>query len=120
MAFGEPSAFVGGFVLLQNGSEETEDWENNTHIQMGDRSAHKNYTPVAPTSHCIKFFEKIVVRKLGEYMERHELFSNCQQGFGRSRSWLSQLLAEYHSMLEALERGLEVDVVQLDCLEAFD
>ena len=86
----------------------------------GDRSVPGNYRPVALTSHCIKVFEKIVVRRLVEYMELNELFNESQHGFRRQRSCLSQLLAHYHGILEALERGLDMDVVYLDFAKAFD
>lgn len=69
----------------------------------GHRSATENNWPVALTSHCIKVFVSIVVRKMMKYMESYELFNEGQYGFRRQRSCRSQLLAYYHSLLEAQE-----------------
>ena len=86
----------------------------------GERSIPKNYRPVALTSHIIKIFEKIIVNRIVEHLERNELYNDSQHGFRRGRSCLSQLLEHYHRIVKALADGSSVDVVYLDFAKAFD
>ena len=86
----------------------------------GDKCAPSNYRPVTLTSHVIKIFEKVIVRKLVEYIDEAGLFNKHQHGFRRGRSCLSQLLEHYQLILQGLEMGHGVAVVYLDFCKAFD
>ena len=86
----------------------------------GDKPDPKNYRPVALTSHLVKIFEKIVVKRLGQFLEGAELLNENQHGFRSGRSCLSQLLLHHQDILENLTEGLDVDVVYLDFSKAFD
>ena len=90
-------------------------------VYKGDcRGTPKNYRPVALTSHLIKVFEKVIRKKMVQYMESYQLFNPSQHGFRFGRSCLSQLLTHYDRILELLEAGGNVDVVYLDFAKAFD
>lgn len=86
----------------------------------GERELPKNYRPIALTSHIVKVFEKIVVKKLSEYLEGAGLFNDNQHGFRHGKSCLSQLLEHQRRILEARGRGRAVDVIYLDFAKAFD
>ena len=86
----------------------------------GGRSKAANYRPVALTSHLIKIFEKIIVDRLTEYFDVHNLWNDKQHGFRKKRSCLSQLLNHFESILQAREENCQVDVVYLDFEKAFD
>ena len=86
----------------------------------GCRGTPKNYRPVALTSHLIKIFEKVIRKKVVEYMETYQLFNPSQHGFRAGRSCLSQLISHYDRILELLENGDNVDVIYLDFAKAFD
>ena len=86
----------------------------------GCRGTPKNYRPVALTSHLIKVFEKVIRKKVVEYMESYQLFNPSQHGFRSSRSCLSQLISHYDRILELLENGDNVDVIYLDFAKAFN
>jgi hypothetical protein len=86
----------------------------------GSRDRPQNYRPVTLTSQVIKVFEKVVARRLVQYMEEAELYNNGQHGFRRNRSCLSQLLEHQHRLMALLEEGAGVDVVYLDFAKAFD
>ena len=86
----------------------------------GNRSKKQNYRGVTLTSHCIKLFEKIIVKKMVDYMETYDLYNKGQHGFRAGRSCLSQLLAHYQEVLETMSNGECVDVVYLDFAKAFD
>lgn len=86
----------------------------------GSRGIAKNYRPIALTSHLIKIFEKVVRKRIVDYMELHGLFNPSQHGFRLGRSCLSQLIAHYDRILELLENGGNVDVIYIDFAKAFD
>jgi hypothetical protein len=44
----------------------------------GARDRPQNYRPVTLTSHVIKVFEKVVARRLVQYMEEADLYNNGQ------------------------------------------
>ena len=92
-----------------------------TPIHKGkSRAVPKNYRPVALTSHLIKVFEKVIRKRIVQFMEKHELFNKSQHGFRGGRSCLSQLLAHFDHITACLEKGCGVDVVYLDFAKAFD
>lgn len=86
----------------------------------GSRGLPKNYRPIALTSHLVKVFEKVVRKRIVDYMETHKLFNPSQHGFRMGRSCLSQLIAHYDRIVELLEKGGNVDVVYIDFAKAFD
>ena len=86
----------------------------------GNKCEPKNYRPVALTSHVIKLFEKILTKRLQEFLEESGQMCSSQHGFRRGRSCLSQLLDHYQKILGALSEGENVDVVYLDFAKAFD
>ncbi len=86
----------------------------------GDRTLSKNYRPVALTSHVIKVFEKIIVKKIITFLEENMLFNPGQHGFRQGRSCLSQLLQHRMDILNYLENETGVDVIYLDFAKAFD
>ena len=71
-------------------------------------------------SHIIKVFEKIVVFRLGSYLDELHLYNPRQHGFRPGRSCLSQLLEHQQEILGSLEDRFDVDVIYLDFAKAFD
>ena len=86
----------------------------------GSKGDAKNYRPVALTSHIIKVFEKVVRKKIIEFLKRTGKFNDSQHGFRSGRSTLSQLLAHFDRIIKCLEEGDDVNVVYLDFAKAFD
>ena len=63
-----------------------------------------NLRPVeALTSHLVKLFEKVVRGKIVRFMDENMKFNDNQHGFRSGRSFLSELIAHYDSILELLE-----------------
>ena len=69
----------------------------------GSKGEAKNYRPVPLTSYIIKVFEKIVRKKIIEYLIRTEKFNDSQHSFRSGHSTLSQLLVYFHRILKYLE-----------------
>ena len=86
----------------------------------GSKEVPANYRPISLTSHVVKIFEKIIRRRIVEYVETNGLFNPTQHGFRLGRSCLSQLLQQYDRILSYLEEGANVDVVYIDFAKAFD
>ena len=86
----------------------------------GDKSLPKNYRPVTLTSHIVKIFEKIIIKRITDYLSSINVWNVNQHGFRRGRSCLSQLLEHYQQIIDGLEDGSAVDVVYLDFSKAFD
>jgi len=92
-----------------------------TPIHKGkSRAVPKNYRPVALTSHLIKIFEKVVRKRIVEFMDDNILFNHSQHGFRGGRSCLSQLLSHFDKITAELEKGNGVDIIYLDFAKAFD
>ena len=75
---------------------------------------------ISLTSHITKIFERILVKKINQYLEANDLFNDGQHGFRSGRSCLSQLLAHHNDVIEGLVNGSDVDVIYLDFAKAFD
>ena len=86
----------------------------------GNKSKSKNYRPVALTSHFIKIFEKILKKRMVNFLESNNLFNPGQHGFRKGRSCLSELLLHYDEILAELTQNKNVDVAYLDFAKAFD
>ena len=86
----------------------------------GDRTATKNYRPVGETSHIIKVFERILVKRMVEFMKNNAPYNECQHGFRQGRSCLLQLLQHRMDTLKYLKDEIGVDVVYLDFSKVFD
>ena len=89
-------------------------------FKSGPRNKANNYRPITLTSHLIKIFERILARKLIEYLESCDLLNNGQHGFRQNRSCLSQLMDHYQRILNIMESGNGADVIYLDFAKAFD
>ena len=86
----------------------------------GNRTLPKNYRPVTLTSHIIKLFEKVIVKKMANFMDENALYNNQQHGFRSRHSCLSQLIDHFQQIIVALNEGKDVDVIYLDFAKAFD
>ena len=68
-----------------------------THVYKGgSRGEPDNYRPIILTSHIMKTFDRIVVKKLVLYIEEAHLFNESKHGFRKGRSCSSQLI-QHHS-----------------------
>ena len=86
----------------------------------GNKSAPKNYRPVALTSHVIKIFERVLRKAIVRHLDRYDILPSGQHGSRALRSTLTQLLAHWDTVLDGLEKGNGVDCVYLDFSKAFD
>ena len=79
-----------------------------------------SWRPINLTSHIVKTWERVVRKKVVNYMEVNNLMDPQQHGSRQRRSCLSQLLEHYDEILQTLETGCNVDVVYTDFEKAYE
>ena len=89
-------------------------------FKKGDKSSPENYRPNSLTPHIIKIYERIVRKKLVQYLESNNILSRNQHGFRKGRSTLTHLLNHIDEILQSILDGQEHDVIYLDFAKAFD
>ena len=67
-----------------------------------------------------KIYEKIVFKRLYNFLLEINFFAPLQSGFRPGDSTVNQLIFMVHKIYEALEQGSEVHMVFLDISKAFD
>ena len=85
-----------------------------------DRSKASNYRPVSLTSICCKLLEHIVHSHVISHLDHHNLLTDAQHGFRKSRSCESQLLLTIQDLANSLNAGEQIDAVLLDFSKAFN
>ena len=78
------------------------------------RAVAANYRPISLTSHIIKVYERVIRKKLVDYLEMNNLICGKQHGFRSGRSCLTQLLYHFDDILESLTNNSDFDSVYLD------
>ena len=84
------------------------------------RAVAANYRPISLTSHIIKVYERVIRKKLVDYLEMNNLICGKQHGFRSGRSCLTQLLHHFDDVLESLTNNSDFDSIYLDYAKAFD
>lgn len=84
------------------------------------RGLASQYRPVTVTLHLIAICEKIIRKKLKDFLENNGVFNQGQHGFWQSHSCLSQQLLCYDDILSNIQEGENAGVIYLDFTKAFD
>ena len=100
-----------------------EDWLNANVAPLfkkGDRHKAENYRPVSLTSVTGKLLEHIICRELLNHLERYNILTSLNHGFRAGFSCETQLILTLHDLLQAYDKGEQMDVCILDFSKAFD
>jgi Reverse transcriptase (RNA-dependent DNA polymerase) len=89
-------------------------------FKKGSRAVVNNYRPVSLTSVCCKILEKVIRNAVLSHLTENNLLSECQHGFVKGRSYVTQLPQVMDKLTEILNGGDGVDMVFLDFAKAFD
>ena len=89
-------------------------------FKKGSKSDPGNYRPVSLTCILCKVLESVVRDAVVTHFEDHKLYAECQHGFRRKRSCVSQLLEVMEDLTAIMEAGDSLDIVYLDFRKAFD
>ena len=117
----EPLAIIFNTSMRQ--SKIPDDWKlaDVTAIhKKGDKRLPENYRPISLTSIVCKVMEKLVRNKLEVYLKCNKMITDKQFGFVKGRSTVLQLLKVLDDWTEAIENGLQTDIIYTDFQKAFD
>lgn len=85
-----------------------------------DHSDPKNYRPISLLSVLGKILEKLINKKLKEYLEVNKLLPESQAGFRPKRSTQDQLLKLCHEVIHSIQTGCVAVATFFDVQKAFD
>ena len=89
-------------------------------FKAGDKQLISNYRPISVLPVFSKILEKIVYKRLSDFIENHELFYKYQFGFRNNHSTSHALITSTTEITSALDRGCSTLGVFLDLKKAFD
>lgn len=89
--------------------------------KKGPRYLPENYRPVSLTAIPCKTLEHIIVSKVWEHLNKHDIITKIQHGFRSGLSCTTQLIGAVDDWTSELNLGgSQVDVMVLDFSKAFD
>ena len=113
-------------ILFNKSLEEGQlplDWkraEVTAIFKKGTKTDPSNYRPISLTCIICKLLEQFVRDAVVSHMEDNGLYSDCQHGFRKGRSCVTQLLEVMDDFTRLLDDGNAIDVLYLDFQKAFD
>jgi hypothetical protein len=88
--------------------------------KKGSKREAGNYRPVSLTSVVCKLMETLIKESLIIFVEQNKIISNCQHGFLKGKSCLTNLLESFEIWTRAVDEGYGLDIIYLDYKKAFD
>ena len=89
-------------------------------FKKGTRSDPGNYCPVSLTSIVCKVLESLIRDTIVDHTNINKLYTECQHGFKKHRSCVTQLLEVMEDFSLMLDNREIIDLVYLDYKKAFD
>ena len=99
------------------------DWKNAVIIPVlkkGFAGSVTNYRPISLTSVISKLMERVISRKIAEYLISSNLLSDAQHGFLKVRSPCTNLLECMNDWTLNIDLGCNTVIVYIDFAKAFD
>lgn len=88
--------------------------------EMGDRTILNNIRPITITHMCGKLLEKIIARRLNDFCESNDIYSDCQMGFRAGRSTTGAITNLVCDINQAMNDNKITLCAFLDYRKAFD
>ena len=89
-------------------------------FKKGTKSSPGNYRPVSLTCVICKLLESFIRDVIVDHMNLYAIYSNCQHGFRKHRSCVTQLLKVMEDFTKLIEEKSDFDIIYLDFRKAFD
>ena len=99
------------------------DWRNAVIIPVlkkGFAGSVTNYRPISLTSVISKIMERVISRKITEYLVSNNLLSDAQHGFLKERSTCTNLLECMNDWTLNIDLGCNTVIIYIDFAKAFD
>ena len=113
--------------ILFNKSLETgqipTDWKDANVVAIfkkGTKSVPGDYMPVSLTCVLCKLLESFIRDVIVDQINKYNIYSNCQHGFRKRRSCVTQLLQVMEDFTQFIENKSAFDVIYLYFQKAFD
>uniref|UniRef100_A0A8C6M4T9 Reverse transcriptase domain-containing protein n=1 Tax=Nothobranchius furzeri TaxID=105023 RepID=A0A8C6M4T9_NOTFU len=88
--------------------------------KSGEKHCFTNYRPVSVLCQFSKILEKLFLKRLDNFVEKHDLLANCQYGFRNNRSTVLALMDLMEEITECMDNKKYALGVFLDLKKAFD
>ena len=86
----------------------------------GNTASPVNYRPISLTDVACKVMETLVKNRIELHLSQNNLLSDCQHGFVRNKSTVTQLVECLNDWTNAAESHEFIDIAYLDIAKAFD
>lgn len=109
------------FNLSLSSGRLPQEWKNSLVVPVykkGKKEDVENYRPISLLCVTSKVLERCIFNHLIDHFG--SIFVDCQHGFLKGRSTVTQLLSFLHEIGQSLDKGLQSDIVYLDFAKAFD
>lgn len=80
----------------------------------------ENLRPIALLSNVSKIIEKIIYKRIMNYLEKHNILSDAQNGYVKGRSTVRAVFQFIEDVIDALNSGNQIVGIFLDLSKAFD
>lgn len=88
--------------------------------KKGNKNELGNYRPISLLSNISKIFEKIIYNRLVNFLEKHSLLTDTQNGFRKKKSTIRAAYQAMCKIIESINKRRITVAVSLDLSKAFD
>jgi len=111
------------FHFIFSSEEYPTVWKTATVIPLlktGSQTEVQNYRPIALLPSLSNVFEKLLHKRIYNYLEHHNVLIPNNSGFRKKQSTLNSLLSTCNNLYQAYDSNLSSRIVFLDISKAFD
>lgn len=88
--------------------------------KKGSKKESENYRPIALLPNFSKIFEKVIYKRIANFLEKHNVLSQYQFGFRKMRSTSLSIFTFLHRLCEDVNLKKDTTALFLDMSKAFD
>jgi len=89
-------------------------------FKKGDKTCPSNYRPIANISSFAKIFERVVAKKIKEFLEKYNVINKSQFGYQNKISTIDALINYVTNIYDGLAEKQYIKGYMLDLTKAFD
>ena len=89
-------------------------------FKTGNRNSVSNYRPISILPTLSKIFEKLIHKRIYEFLETHNIIYDCQFGFRQKHSAIHAVQTAVTSVIKSLNASNQKMGIFIDFSKAFD